>query len=147
RKEPNNPRNFAYRVEPRMGVALKRAGFSVMTLANNHLLDCGRQGVLETLAVMQKIGIATIGAGRDERAAHAPAIIEAGGLRIGLLGYYWNRRTSARGSLAGSAMDPPEALAADIGALCDVVDRVVVTFHWGVPYEREPSAEDRIKAR
>jgi hypothetical protein len=147
RKEPNNPRNFAYRVEPRMGVALRRAGFKVMTLANNHLLDCGRQGVLETLEVMKRLGIATIGAGGNERAAHAPAILEAEGLRVGFLGYYWNRRTSARGSLPGSAMDLPEALARDIPSLCAVTDRVVVTFHWGVPYERAPSADDQLKAR
>jgi hypothetical protein len=130
-----------------MGVALKRAGFQVMTLANNHLLDCGRQGVLETLEVMRRLGIATIGAGSNERAAHAPAILEAEGMRIGFLGYYWNRRTSARGPLAGSAMDLPEALANDIPRLRGAVDRVVVTFHWGVPYERTPSADDRRKAR
>jgi hypothetical protein len=44
-------------------------------------------------------------------------------------------------------MDPPAALAADIAALRARVDRVVVTFHWGVPYERQPSAADRAKAR
>jgi hypothetical protein len=44
-------------------------------------------------------------------------------------------------------MDPPEALQADIRGLRDRVDRVVVTFHWGIPYEREPSPEDRAKAR
>ena len=44
-------------------------------------------------------------------------------------------------------MDPPDALAWDIGSLRPLVDRIVVTFHWGVPYEREPSAETRAKAR
>ena len=44
-------------------------------------------------------------------------------------------------------MDTPEDLKADIGALRDRVDRVVVTFHWGVPYYREPSPENRDKAR
>jgi hypothetical protein len=44
-------------------------------------------------------------------------------------------------------MDPPEALEADIRALREHADRIVVTFHWGVPYEREPSSEDRAKAR
>jgi len=44
-------------------------------------------------------------------------------------------------------MDPPEDLAADIGALKGKVDRIVATFHWGVPYVREPSEADRAKAR
>jgi hypothetical protein len=44
-------------------------------------------------------------------------------------------------------MDTPEDLLADIGALRRQVDRVVVEFHWGIPYEREPLPEDREKAR
>jgi Bacterial capsule synthesis protein PGA_cap/Fungalysin metallopeptidase (M36) len=143
----SQPRNFSYRVEPRMAVALKRARFHVMSVANNHLTDCGREGVTETLQTLTRHGIAPLGAGADERAAHAPVIREARGLRIALLGYYWNRRTAARDGLPGSAMDPPESLAEDIGRAREQADRVVVTFHWGVPYVREPSPEDRAKAR
>jgi poly-gamma-glutamate capsule biosynthesis protein CapA/YwtB (metallophosphatase superfamily) len=44
-------------------------------------------------------------------------------------------------------MDPHEALEADIRRLRPLVDRVVVTFHWGVPYVPEPSDADREKAR
>jgi len=43
-------------------------------------------------------------------------------------------------------MDLTEALEADIRGLRGHVDRIVVTFHWGVPYEREPALEDRAKA-
>ena len=140
-------RNFSYRVEPRFALALKRAGIKVLTLANNHLVDCGRGGVVETLEALDSVRIKAIGAGVDERAAHEPAILLAGELRVGLLGYYWNRRTAAGASSPGSAMDPKEALAADIARARERADRVVVTFHWGVPYVREPSEEDRAKAR
>jgi poly-gamma-glutamate capsule biosynthesis protein CapA/YwtB (metallophosphatase superfamily) len=68
-------------------------------------------------------------------------------MRVGLLAYYWNRRCAATPALPGSAMDPPEALEADLRALRRRVDRIVVTFHWGVPYERVPSDDDRAKAR
>jgi len=141
-------RNYSYRVKPKLSGAMLKAGINVVTLANNHLLDCGREGVLETLHALKEIGVAAIGAGVDKAAAHAPAILTAGGLRIGFLGYYWNRRTSARGPWPGSAMDnPPEVLAADITGLRGQVDRIVVTFHWGAPYVREPSEADRAKAR
>src|SRR5262249_55602279 len=43
--------------------------------------------------------------------------------------------------------DRPETVEADIRRLRPLVDRVVVTFHWGVPYSREPLPEDRAKAR
>lgn len=140
-------RNFSYKVDPRSAVALRHAGFDAMTIANNHIMDCGRDGVRETLATLKKHGIAVIGGGADEASAHDPAIFETRSGRIGLLGYYWNRRTSARGDLPGSARDLPDLVERDIGQLKRHVDHVVVTVHWGVPYEREPLPEDRLKAR
>jgi poly-gamma-glutamate capsule biosynthesis protein CapA/YwtB (metallophosphatase superfamily) len=67
-------RNHSYRVNPRLAGALPRAGFRVMTLANNHLLDCGREGVVETLEALEHVGVIAIGAGRDLPAAHSPAM-------------------------------------------------------------------------
>ena len=109
-------RNFSYRVNSKFAKVLPRVGINVVTLANNHLLDCGREGVLETLDVLAQTKVTAIGAGVNKQTAHAPGIRQAGEHRVGLLGYYWNRRTSARGKLPGSAMDPEEDLAAYIGA-------------------------------
>ena len=140
-------RNFSYRVNPRRAKALFSANISVVTLANNHLMDCGREGVLETIKVLNKAGVHPLGAGVNEESSRLPVILDAGGLKVGLLGYYWNKRCAARKRLAGGAMDTPETLQTDIGRLRPLVDRIVVTFHWGIPYEREPLAEDRLKAR
>jgi len=141
------PRNHSYKVSPSYTRVLRRAGFSVLTLANNHLLDCGREGVRETLTSLKKHGIHAIGVGKDVASAHQPAIVRAGEHTVGLLGYYWNRRTAARKEKPGSAMDTPDHLAADIERLRPLVDRLVVTVHWGVPYEREPSQADHEKAQ
>jgi poly-gamma-glutamate capsule biosynthesis protein CapA/YwtB (metallophosphatase superfamily) len=140
-------RKYSYRVNPKLAAALSRANVNVVTLANNHLMDCGRGGVLETLEVLASAGVAAVGAAENEEAAHRPVILQAGHWRVGLLGYYWNRRTAATNEFPGSAMETPERLRADIGALRKQVDRVVVEFHWGVPYEREPRPQDREKAR
>jgi hypothetical protein len=140
-------RNFSYRVNVSLASSLSRAGINVVTLANNHLMDCGRSGVLETLDALSNANVFALGAGINERKAHEPVIFQVHGMRIGLLGYYWNRRTAATSDRAGSAMDLSEVLQTDIRALCKLTDRVVVTFHWGVPYEREPSTEDRGKAQ
>ena len=145
-KARKQPRNFSYRVDVSLASSLSRAGINVVTLANNHLMDCGRLGVLETLDALSNANVLALGAGANEQAAHAPVVLQAGGMRIGLLGYYWNRRTAATADRPGSAMDPPEALEADIRGLREHADRIVVTFHWGVPYEREALHEDRAKA-
>jgi hypothetical protein len=140
-------RRFSYRVDPDTAVALANAGIRVVTLANNHLVDCGRSGVTETLAVLAKAGITPVGAGHDCKGAHAPAVVQTRQGSIGVLGYYWNRRCAATDKHAGSAMDDSAALAEDIAALRPRVDLLFVTFHWGVPYEREPAQADREKAR
>src|SRR2546425_6841235 len=147
RKSAREARNYSYKVNPGLAAALARARIGVLTLANNHALDCGRDGVLETLGALASAGAGAIGAGANRRAAHQPLIREAGPWQVGLLGYYWNERCAATDDLPGAAMDTPEALKADIGALRNRVDRVVVTFHWGVPYYREPSPGNRAKAR
>ncbi len=139
-------RNYSYRVEPGLAGSLAHAGINVVTLANNHLLDCGREGVLETLEALTLAGVSPLGAGMNEKEAHAP-VIRQGEWRIGLLSYYWNRRCAATATLPGSAMDSQEDLEADIRGLRERADRIVVTFHWGVPYEREPLPQDRAKAR
>jgi hypothetical protein len=142
----NSQRNYAYRVKPKLAQSLKLAGINVVALANNHLLDCGRRGVLDTVEVLANAGVTPLGAGASQREARTPFIGEIGNMRIGLLDYYWNRRCAASDTLPGGAMDSPEILEADIRGLKKQVDRIVVTFHWGIPYEREPSPQDREKA-
>ncbi len=147
RKAKKQERNFSYRARPDSALSIAAAGIRVLTLANNHLVDCGREGVLETLDAVKAAGIAAIGAGVNKSAAHEPFIVIVGKLRIGILGYYWNRRCAATKDLPGSAMDTPEELKADIGRLRKSVDRIIVTSHWGIPYDREPLPDDRVKAR
>jgi poly-gamma-glutamate capsule biosynthesis protein CapA/YwtB (metallophosphatase superfamily) len=146
RKAQKQDRNFSYRVKPRVATSILRAGINVVTLANNHLTDCGREGVLETLEALAVAGVTPLGAAADENAAHRPVIREAGRWRIGLLGYYWNRRCAATANLPGGAMGVFEELETDIRKLRSQVDRVVVTFHWGRPYKLEPSPRARAKA-
>ncbi len=140
-------RNFSYKVDPGLAGSLRRAGVTAVTLANNHIMDCGRAGVLETLDTMAAAGIGSVGGGANERAAHQPLVMQAGRFTVGLLGYYWNHRCAATPDLPGAALSTPEALEADIRSLADRADRVVVMFHWGLPYTREPSPRARAKAR
>jgi poly-gamma-glutamate capsule biosynthesis protein CapA/YwtB (metallophosphatase superfamily) len=144
---PKQNRNFSYRVKPKIATSFLPAGINVLTLANNHLVDCGREGVLETLESLAAAGVTPLGAAANKSAAHEPVIRDAGGLRIGLLGYYWNRRCAATANLPGGAMGVFEELETDIGKLRSRVDRVVVTFHWGRPYIPDPSPRARAKAR
>jgi poly-gamma-glutamate capsule biosynthesis protein CapA/YwtB (metallophosphatase superfamily) len=64
-----------YRMNPANAQALTAARPDVCVLANNHVLDFGRRGLLETLDVLSASGLATVGAGRSLREAQSPVII------------------------------------------------------------------------
>jgi len=137
--DPNKP--FFFRAPPQATNVLTRLGVDCVTLANNHVLDFGPVALLDTLAHLREAGIAWVGAGRNRDEARAPAILEANGLRLGVIG----------------CSDDPAAYAASAGApgiayvdlrrglkwLPDAiarldVDAVFVTPHWGPNMASEP---------
>lgn len=67
--------------------ALARAGVHVATLAGNHIYDFGREGIVDTLDALAAANIVSCGAGVDLRSASAPARVERGQQRIGILSY------------------------------------------------------------
>ncbi|UCF20999.1 MAG: CapA family protein, partial [Gemmatimonadota bacterium] len=67
-----------YRMHPANVPCLTAAGIDCCALANNHVLDWGSAGLLETLDTLQAAGIQTAGAGRDLEEAMRPAVLEAG---------------------------------------------------------------------
>lgn len=72
-----------YRMHPRNAPVLSAARLDVCSLANNHVLDWGYAGLLETLATLRAAGIRTTGAGRDLAEAERPAVVDLpGGTRV-----------------------------------------------------------------
>lgn len=76
------PKGINYRMHPANAPCLSAAKIDCSVLANNHILDWGRQGLAETLATLHSRGIRTAGAGLDREQAFAPAVIPAPGVRI-----------------------------------------------------------------
>jgi poly-gamma-glutamate synthesis protein (capsule biosynthesis protein) len=150
--DPRKP--FFFRAPPVAVDALVHLGVSCVTLANNHALDYGPDALLDTLQHLDDAGIATVGAGPDEQAARLPAVVEAEGLRVGLVGVTDHPYEYAAGpDRAGVAHadlphGPPGWLLDTIATLG--TDVVVVTPHWGPnmvdtprPYVREAAAAFR----
>jgi poly-gamma-glutamate capsule biosynthesis protein CapA/YwtB (metallophosphatase superfamily) len=68
-------------------MALKNAGFSAVTMAGNHIADCGPGGIAQTRALLDELGIAACGAGSNLAEARRPAILSYADKKIGLLSY------------------------------------------------------------
>jgi hypothetical protein len=64
-----------------------QVGFSVVSMASNHMLDLGYEAMRETRARLRSQGVRTCGAGDCEADAHEPAILDVNGLRVAFLAY------------------------------------------------------------
>ena len=71
---------------------LKNINATVWTLANNHTMDCGVEGLKDTLRYAKENGIHTVGAGLNKYEASRPLILEKDGLKVGILSvtYRWS---------------------------------------------------------
>ena len=66
---------------------LPAMGFNVATTAGNHAYDCGPNGILDTIAKLDEIGLAHCGTGRNLDEAKKPVFVERKGVRVGVLSY------------------------------------------------------------
>jgi len=136
--------------------ALRRAGFHAVTLAGNHIADCGADGIADTVAALEAAGVAHCGAGANLAAARRPCHLDAGGIRLALLSYNcvgpeaaWATPTRAgcayvRVDTADGSRITPRAplvnpdesslaeLRADIRAARADARRVIVALHKGI---------------
>jgi poly-gamma-glutamate synthesis protein (capsule biosynthesis protein) len=130
------PKEFLFRAPAATWDAVREAGVDVVTLANNHALDYGRDGLADTLDSAASADVPVVGAGESAAVAYAPWIAEVRGVRIAFLGLsqvweLWDS-WSAQDDRAGIAyaMDSGRALAA-VAAARSQADVVVVYVHWG----------------
>lgn len=66
---------------------LKDAGFRLLTLAGNHIMDAGAEGLTETIAALHAYGMEHVGAGSSLREARRGVVLEEKGVRLGFLDY------------------------------------------------------------
>lgn len=128
---------FYFRARPPAAELLHRAGVGLCTLANNHALDAGPEGLLDTLRLLRAQGIASAGAGPDADAAWAPARLEVAGQRLGVLACCDHQADFAAGprtpGIAYLDLTDPaqvDALLARVRSLAVAVDHAIVSLHW-----------------
>ena len=143
---------FYFRQPPEYVRALARGGVKVVSLANNHVMDCGPAGLCETLAVLKSAGIRGVGAGMDMAAARRPVILEENTVRVAFLAYNLVGPPSARAGKHGKpgvSWADGEGICNDVLAVRDRADSVVVMLHWGTETTKEfdptPPSAERVK--
>jgi len=143
--EPVPNKEYTFRAHPRVAEGLKEAGFNVLSLANNHILDYGEEALFETREVLDSQLIHHIGAGRNIREAREPVILKVKNKRFGFLAYsntlpkeFW-----AEEDKPGTAYGKFSRVREDIKELKEKVDFLIVSFHWGNEEKISPQEYQR----
>lgn len=125
---------------------LHAAGFSVVNIANNHILQHGPEAFAATVAALEQHGIAVVGMRRDQASATVPAVMERRGLRVAFLGYAFEPDKYFAGTPL-YAFGPSCDIPAEILAAREQADVVVCSVHWGDEFIRHPNSQMRALGR
>lgn len=141
--EPWLGKPVLYRMHPGNIGCITAARIGCCCLANNHVLDWGRAGLVETLQTLDEARVRHAGAGRDAAEARSPAILDlpgAGRVLVFAFGsvtsgipFAWAAKKDRSGvNLLGSLSDETgRRVAADIGQVKCAGDFVIASIHWG----------------
>ncbi len=133
---------YNFRAKPRYVQVLKEGGIDIVTLANNHAYDYGRDGLIQTMHVLDSARIFYVGAGRTNVEARKPVLFRVNGLRIAFLAYYGLKKHSdcqpAGAEQSGTALRNLRYIREDIHKLRHEADFIIVSFHWGLQKKNYP---------
>lgn len=115
---------------------LKDAGFDVLNIANNHILDLGAEGFKDTLDTLSKSGLTFIGASNSEYGS-SYTIVEKNGIKLGFLGYTIGRFNVPQGISINKLKE--SKILIDIESIKEKSDIVIVSLHWGTENAFYPS--------
>lgn len=128
--------------------AIAWAGWDACTVASNHAVDKGEEGIRTTLRALERVGVLHAGTARSRREARRTTFLEAQGIRVALLSYTygtnglplphpWSVNLISTRRVTGDARRARRR-----GA-----DLVLANFHWGSEYVHSPNGQQRAVAR
>ena len=143
-------KRFIFRAEPEYLVQLKNHGFTHLNLCNNHSIDQGREGLVDTWQNTEKAGMVSIGAGRTMQEAAEPVLLSDKPRKVWLL-------TSLRLALENYAylpdkpcvsQEPMDSLLMRVSRLrqADPAAVIIVSLHWGGEHTLKPVPRQRLEA-
>lgn len=148
------PKVFNFKADPRVVQTLQAGNIHAVSLANNHSLDFGIEGLEETLQTLDKAHIHHVGAGMNIHAAQQPVVLRRNGVTIGIIGYTDNepdwQATLTKPGTNYLAIEPfsQNRLQPVLHTIAEIKKRVdicIISLHWG-PNMRQFPSEDFVKA-
>ena len=142
RGEPMEDKQFTFCCDPKYVKALNEMGVDIVSLANNHTLDYGRDALSDTFTTLDGAGILYAGAGETKERAYELQIIEKNGKKFGFLAASrvvpesnWKVEERTPGMLTAYDDTKLVQLIKEARSGCDFL---AVYIHWGVEYDAYP---------
>jgi len=157
RSNDRAPKGINYRMSPENAACLAAAKIDCCALANNHVLDWGRAGLIETLATLKNLNIKAVGAGLDDAQVRAPAALNLSKARLLVFSFgspssgvpvEWAATQNAPGVNVLPELSETSALrvAGQIMALKKPDELAIVSIHWGSNWGYHVPDEQRVFA-
>lgn len=126
-------KRFSFRGDVDAVAQLRKVGFNIASIANNHTIDWGRVGFAETWNVLTQGGIFPVGGGCNQREAIKPVLLKKNNLTFAFFGSvsFLLEGLAYNDDQWGPAYADIDSLVKEIKAINNFVDYVIVSFHWG----------------
>jgi len=133
-------KEYTFKAPIETAAALKDAGFTHLSLANNHMMDYGPEGLTSTLAALDDAGLLYAGAGENIFKARAASITEINGKKIAFLSFSKTYPVEfyAGTEQSGTAPGYKKHVTREIKKAREAADIVIVAYHWGGERLEEP---------
>lgn len=140
---PDKRKKFVFRSSPACLTAIKNAGFDAVSIANNHTVDHGKSGFIDTIKNLRNAGIYYSGGGYSIKDAYKPAVFKAKGFEIAFLAF----SDVVPPGFAATEKSPGISSAKHETRMMKVVqeysrnyDLTIVSIHWGKELSYYPTA-------
>ncbi len=136
---------YSFRANPKVTEGLQSSGFDVLSVANNHIFDWGREALVDTLDILRAHGIEPIGAGRNLVEANGPYIKKVGDAKIAFFARtpLYPKSLTATTSTPGVGKFDVSEMKQMISDSRKEVDLVVMSLHWGEEYKTHSNESQR----
>ncbi len=132
-------KKYSFQAKAKYSKILKSAGFDVLSLANNHSLDCGQVGLFNTFRNLKSQNVKWIGAGKTNLEAQSPIFFEIKNVKIGFIGFTDVLPQSKAKKPSNVALVSSSNIAKKITLMKQKTDVVIVSIHWGTEYNSHPN--------
>lgn len=126
--------------DPKNSEWLKKYYFNVVSIANNHIMDYGIEGLDNTIEYLNKVNIKHIGAGKNIKEASSPFLFKKNGLMVGLLAYSYTYE--AMKNNPGCAPIYQKSIIKKITELKATCDIIIISLHFGEEFSLIPNKSE-----